>query len=809
MTYQHPFIQEGAVEEREYQINIAQAVERDSTLVVLPTGMGKTIIALLVIAKVYEKRPDGKVLFLAPTKPLVSQHASDLEEILDIEDIGKKTEVFTGEVRPDKREELWDEKKFIVSTPQVIRNDLMSQRIDLNDLSLLIFDEAHRAVGDYAYVYIGERYREVNPEGMSLGLTASPGSETEDILSVCEKLGFEHVEIRTKYDPDVVKYTNYLQKKWIDVQLSKEQRAIVNKLKSISKQNIEQLQKIGFLQRKNPKRVNRKKLIETRERIQKEIHSDSSEINKSKLFKAASLVASAIKIDHAVDQAETQGLDSLREYLDKLKNEADSRGGTKASKRLMKAPEMKDVLVKLKKTDQEHPKVQKVIDVLKDQRDMKEDFRAIVFTNYRSTSQIVKDRLENIEGLRPVRFIGQTDKQGDKGLKQKEQVNTLEEFESGTYNVLVATSVGEEGLDIPATDLVVFYEPVPSEIRTIQRRGRTARKREGKVVILITKDTRDEAYYWSSKRREKKMHKNLMALRDDLESEISVGDPMKRGKKEVSEGEDDVDKKGYKVVGKKSKKDLKRKQERSERKKSRNQRSLSDFDRKEEEEKEEEGEKGEDEEEKGSKGEITVDTREQNSQVVQEISREDIKINTSQLSIGDYIVSEETAVERKSVDDFLESLMDGRLFSQVRSLSESYQHPVMILEGQDLFERRNIDDNAIYGALTSLACDFRLSILPSEDGKETARLLSSMVKREAKDKSSTATRTRKDKRSMSTMETKKFILEGLPSVSGTLADRLLDHFGSVRAVFTADKEELEEVKGIGPSTAEKILSVIE
>jgi len=756
------------IEEREYQINISRIAKELSTLVILPTGMGKTIIAFIVMAKQLERFPEKKILFLAPTKPLVNQHARDIQKLLDVDE----PQIFTGEVSPEDREKLWNESRIIVSTPQVIKNDLMSQRVSLDDVSLTIFDEAHRAVGDYSYVYIGEIYRE--KDSLSLGLTASPGSEIEDILTVCRTLGLEHVEIRTKYDPDVVKYTNKLEKQWIDVRLTDKHKEIVNKLKKLRNKYIKELQGFGFLKKKKPDRVSRKDIIDARGEIQSEIHSSNS----SSLYHAASLVASSIKVDHAVDQAETQGIESLKEYLEKLENEADSRGGTKASKRIMKEAEMKDVLAKLKNIDEEHPKVDKVAEVVKEQIEKKKDSRIIVFTNYRNTSAKITKRLAKIEDVRPIRFIGQRNKEGDKGLKQNEQIETLEHFEDGKFNVLVATSVGEEGLDIPATDMVVFYEPVPSEIRTIQRRGRTARKRKGKVVILITKNTRDEAYYWSSKNKEKKMHRNLMKLRDELESEISVGDPMN-------------DEKNYDVIEKKSKKELKRKVE-EKASKDENQRSLMDYEK---EEKEDE-----------DTLELTVDNREQNSKVVENLSKKNIKIKTAQLSIGDYIISENSAVERKEVSDFLESVTDGRLFSQARALTDNYQQPVMILEGEGLYERRNIDENAIYGALSSLACDFRIPVLFTKNEDETASLLSTMLKR-GKKKKKTST-VRKKKKSMSTRDRKKYILEGLPSISGVLAERLLDHFGSVRDVFQADEEELQEVDGIGPSTAEKIISVI-
>lgn len=761
-----------AIEEREYQKNIASIAKNRSTLVILPTGLGKTIIALMVMSHRLMHEREKKILFLAPTKPLVNQHSKDISNLIK----DAEPEIFTGEVRPDQREKLWRDNNIIVSTPQVIRNDLMAKRIDLKDTSLIVFDEAHRAVGDYAYVFIGEAYER---GGLTLGLTASPGSEKGDILSVCDTLGLEHIEIRTKYDPDVVKYTNHLEKKWIDVRLPQEQKRIVQKLKKIKKREVKKIQSFGFLEGKNANRLSRKDLIKARDQIQSELHSS----NKSSLYRAASLIASSIKIDHAIDQAETQGPYGLRKFIEKIKNEAESRGGSKASKRLMKCSEMSEVLAELKELDQEHPKVEKVKKIVTQQLEKKPDSRMIVFTNYRRTATKITEKLEEIDGARPTRFIGQADKEGDKGLKQKEQIKTIEDFESGDFNVLVATSVGEEGLDIPSTDMVIFYEPVPSEIRTIQRRGRTARRRKGKVVILITKDTRDEAYYWSSKRKEKKMHKNLMRLRDDLETEISVGDPM------------DVDKKGYKVVGKKSKKNLKKEQKKKDTREDKKQRALTDFD------------DNKDEAQKESGDEITVDTREQNSKVVLELAKKDIKINTSQLSIGDYVVSEDIAVERKEVSDFLQSLIDGRLFTQAKALSENYQNPIIILEGDGLYQKRNIRDNAIYGALASLATDFRIPVLFTKGEEETAAIIATMVKRDSKDKKRSLS-VRKEKESMSMYDTRKFILEGLPSISGRLAERLLEHFGSVREVFMADEKELQEVKGIGPSTAEKIVSVI-
>ena len=134
--------------------------------------------------------------------------------------------------------------------------------------------------------------------------------------------------------------------------------------------------------------------------------------------------------------------------------------------------------------------------------------RAIVFTQYRDTARHIVDIL-NSNNITAARFVGQAKKDGDVGMKQEEQAQILEAFRRGEFSVLVATSIAEEGLDIPEVDLVIFYEPIPSEIRYIQRRGRTGRRSSGSVIILAAKDTIDERYLNASKRRIEKMNQAL------------------------------------------------------------------------------------------------------------------------------------------------------------------------------------------------------------------------------------------------------------------------------------------------------------
>ena len=509
---EHPLLKDGYIEKRDYQVNIAKSCSKRPTLVVLPTGMGKTIIAILVIA---DKIRDGqKMLFLAPTKPLVAQHAKSLTTFMRSPNLVQ----FTGEVPPPSRVDLWREHDIIVSTPQVIENDLESGRIDLADVSLVIFDEAHRAVGDYAYVPVGRACKE--RKMLTLGMTASPGSDPAKILEVCDNLGIEGVEIRTDYDPDVVNYIHDIDVAYIGVEVPENIKEIIVHLRKALDKQVAQLRNYGFLESDKP--VTRRNLLDVQKEVQRRLASGEKNY---KLYRAATLQAMSMKIDYAIEFAESQGIDALREYFNRMVEEGKQKGAKRAAKQIVKSFEMLQAMSLTKGGDFDRPKLRKVIEILRRQFRDKRESLAIVFTHYRDTSNTVTRELSEIGGLRPVRFVGQSSRGRDRGLKQKEQVEVIRKFTRGDYNVLVATRVAEEGLDIPSTDLVIFYEPVPSEIRMIQRRGRTGRKRPGKVVVLGSKATRDEWYHLSAKRREGKMHEELEKLRRDLKPSIFVGEP--------------------------------------------------------------------------------------------------------------------------------------------------------------------------------------------------------------------------------------------------------------------------------------------
>jgi len=743
---QHDFIKQNSVERREYQYNIANSAADASTLVVLPTGMGKTIIALLVIAK--ELATDKNILFLSPTKPLVNQHAQSLSTVLTLDDA---VAVFTGEVPPEKRISLWNSKRIIVSTPQVIENDLIARRYDLSKISRIIFDEAHRAAGNYSYVFIADMFKKQQRNRRCLGMTASPGNNLSEILEVCKNLEITNIEIRTKIDPDVRPYVHDLDIKWKEIPLPAEFSYTLQLLRKALAERLSILKNIGVLDSASVSLINRKKLLEVQQKIQLEIRSNPQPAQT--LFKAASAQNAAMKLIHAIELLQTQGVNALSSYIARMVTEAGSKGGSKASRDILRDPNVLEAIAYIKSLKIEHPKIQEIVNIVKDQIALKKESKIIVFTHYRDTSLYVLKQLEKIPFVKPVRFIGQARRESDKGLTQKEQIDIIKRFKKDEYNVLIATSVAEEGLDIPSTDLVVFYEPVPSEIRTIQRKGRTARQMAGKVIILIAKGTPDEAYYWSSRQKERRMHQELEVLRTALRKKLQ--DPTTV----------------YQTVLQQE-----------------NQTKLDEYS-------------------KQTSIKIIVDHRESRSPVMRFLTQKDIIVEPQQLDIGDYIISSRIGVERKTVDDFLNSLIEGKLFVQMKNLRATYSRPLLLIEGEGLLTKRNISHNAIFGSYVAIVVDFGIPIITTHSPQETADFLSIMAQREQKE-GDRAIAIRGEKTAHTIAEQQQFLVEGLPNISAVLAKRLLQHFDSIRSLANASEEDLCQVNGIGKNIAADILKIL-
>jgi len=490
---------------RLYQETILDTCIKKNTLVVLPTGMGKTAIALMLAIHRLKNFPNSKILFLSPTKPLVEQHLKTFKKFLDFPD--EKLKVFTGQVNPEKRAELWHEAQIIFSTPQGLSNDIISGKIDISNVSLLIVDEAHRSTGDYDYCFIAKQYNKKANYAKILALTASPGDNLEKITEVCSNLFIEEVEIRTEEDPDVKPYVQEIDIKFVKVDLPEDFLGVKKFLENCVKSKLEEVKKLGYIPSFN---LTKTELLEAQRKLYGELAKGSKDFN---AMKSVSLIAEAIKTEHALELLETQGISQLLNYLEKIELEAGS-SKTKAVKNLVKDLNFRSALIKTRALYEkkiEHPKLVELCKILKEEINKNNKTKIIVFTQFRDSVVLIKKELDKINLLSNT-FVGQA-KKGETGLSQKQQASMLDEFRDGMFNILIATSVGEEGLDIPSVDLVIFYEPVPSAIRQIQRRGRTARQEKGKVIMLIAKNTRDEAFSWSAKNKEKRMHKILQDLK--------------------------------------------------------------------------------------------------------------------------------------------------------------------------------------------------------------------------------------------------------------------------------------------------------
>ena len=835
-----PLVTPGLLERREYQLELAEAASTEHTLVCLPTGLGKTAVSLLVTAHRLAEY-GGTSLLLAPTKPLVEQHAAFYREGLTIPD--EEVVVFTGEVRPDDRAALWDEARVVVATPQVVENDLIGNRISLAEVTHLTFDECHRATGDYAYNYIAERYHADADHPLVTGMSASPGGDKEAILRVCRNLGLREVEVMTEADADVDEHTYETTVDWQHVDLPGEILEIRDELQAVVRSRLETLRELGLTRKSDPS-LSEGELRKMQAKARQLMDQDDSSG-----YKAMSLLAELRKIRTAVTYVETQSVESLRRYFERQRDAARSSGASKASQRFVSEPKVKESMRRAEAYDDIHPKFRRARILLAETLGIEGGDRVIVFTESRDTAETLTEFLGNHFEVR--RFVGQGDREGSDGMTQTEQQETLEAFRAGEFEVLVSTSVAEEGLDVPEVDLVLFYEPVPKGIRSIQRKGRTGRQREGRVVVLIADDTRDEAYYWMSRNEEKRMEEELRKLKGaagDIESELDAGeqaaletfsaadtstdrggasgetatdrtggdgtatdgtgtnggDEPGPGSGTAAEGQSGLaafagdgspdggagDDAAGGTTGDAS----------------------GDAD----------GDAGDEDEVADAEAvvatagtdsgtvEVVIDQRELDSGIARDLSRrEGATTRLETLEVGDYVLSDRVVVERKSVEDFLDTLTGGdrSMFEQVGAAARHYARPVVIVEGEDLYGRRNVHPNAVRGALASLAVDFGASVLRTGDADDTADLLYTVARREQEDADrSVSVHGGKGGRTLA--EQQEYVVGSIAEVGPVTARSLLAHFGSVESVMRADREALLAVSGVGEVTADRIREVV-
>ena len=497
------------IKPRKYQQDIYEKCKEKNCLVVLPTGIGKTLIALMLSIYTQKTHPSSKTLFLAPTKPLAEQHLEYFKKYLP--ELFADLTLFTGKINAEKRKKLWEYSDIIFSTPQCISNDLKNNLYNLEEVSLLIEDECHRCLKNYAYTYIAEKYKEQSKNPKVLGLTASPGIEKEKIKQIASSLGIDSIEIRSRESEDVKEYIQELEFKVIRLEFPEDFKIIDNLIKNIYNKKIQELKNRKLLFAP-PTKTN---ILELQGKIMNSIRSGNKHFN---MLMGSSVCAQAIKLSHLIELFETQTIYTTTNYIKSMYDQA-AKNQSKAVKRIIQNENFNQAYIKINELVSkkiEHPKLLELISIMKTEIKENPKNKTIIFSQYRDTVIKISKEINSIKGINAKVFVGQAKKQ-DSGLSQKEQKEIMDEFREGKINVICATSIAEEGLDIPEVNSVIFYEPIPSAIRKIQRAGRTARLMKGKLIILLTIDTLDEIFYYASRSREKKMYKSIESIKKDLD----------------------------------------------------------------------------------------------------------------------------------------------------------------------------------------------------------------------------------------------------------------------------------------------------
>ncbi|MFX0170153.1 MAG: DEAD/DEAH box helicase [Candidatus Hodarchaeota archaeon] len=745
---QHPLIKPNTIAKRLYQETIIGTAVKWNTLVVLPTGVGKTVIAVLAAAYQLKKHPNSKCVILAPTKPLVLQHLKTFQEFMNL--TADQLAELTGEINPEKRQKLWEQIQISFMTPQVLQNDLLSSRYTLGNVSLLVVDEAHRAIGDYAYVFIAKQYLKNAKNPLLLALTASPGSEIEKVREIVANLGINSIELRTRKSPDVAPYLPPVDFEWQEIVLPEKFHLVGQKIREAIKRRLAQLKETGFTNTSSPQNISVRQILEIQRQIQQKISSEPSPA--SHLFQLVSHCAALLRLYHCIELLETQGVSALHRYLKSIQQESTKRKTSKAVRELAQDVNLLGALTlieELVESNIEHPKLNELIRIVTQQFSNIPNSRIMLFTRFRDTAKLLETKLSELPSTRPIRFVGQATRGADRGLSQKEQGQILQLFREGTYNVLVATSVGEEGLDIQECDLVIFYEAVPSAVRLIQRRGRTGRTHPGRVIVLVALGTRDQSYYWAAIHREARMRASLKEMQN-MSQELA---------------------------------------------RTRKQSTLKDF------------MNSTPSQNEGSIC-IIVDSRELRSPITKALKEFNVEIQVETLEVGDYLLSSRVAVEAKTADDFAQSIIDRRLFSQLSDLKDNFPIPLLLITGASLYGSSAINPAAVRGALSSAIIDFQIPVVNAKNPQEAAALMYAIARQEQTERKQVISfRGKKPVLRMSTLQ--EYIIAGLPGINTTLAKRLLNQFGNITAIINATTDQLSEIHGIGKIKAQKIREALD
>lgn len=493
---------------RDYQFNIVGRSLFHNTLVALPTGLGKTFIAATVMLNYYRWTTDAQMIFMAPTKPLIAQQ---MEACYGIAGIHRQdTVLMTGETSPGIRAEEWQEKRAFFMTPQTVINDLKTGICDPKRIVLVVVDEAHKATGGYAYTEVVSFLHRFNPSFRVLALTATPGSSVEAVQSVIDHLGIARVEVRTEQSLDIRQYTHEKHTETEVFDWSDEQSLIMDHVSKAIKPILDKLNTQNAYWSKDPMLLTAFGLTQARK---KWMMSEAGRKAPQGLKGMVNTIFTVLsQIAHSVSLLKFHGITPF--YSSALEFQRNVESGQTKSKYAKQITEHEDWVKAMSYMRSwsnspdfiGHPKLEYLREVVLnhflDAGEGREGpgapprpTRIMVFAGYRdSTQDICRVLKRNEPMIRPHEFVGQASSKASEGMNQKRQNEVIQDFKAGKFNTLVATSIGEEGLDIGDVDLIICYDASASPVRMLQRIGRTGRKRVGRVVLLLMRGKEDNDY---------------------------------------------------------------------------------------------------------------------------------------------------------------------------------------------------------------------------------------------------------------------------------------------------------------------------
>lgn len=436
-------------EKRDYQLNISRSAIQYNTLVILPTGLGKTFIASVAIYNFLRYFPNSKIVFMAPTRPLVNQQMSACYDVVGIPK--EETAEMTGKIRKDKRVNLWDTKRLFFCTPQVLQSDLAEKTFPAKLIKLVVIDEAHKAKGNYAYCQVIRAISEAQNQFRVLALTATAG-KSSDIIEIIQNLLISKIEYRSEQSIDVSKYTHTKTIEIVEVKYTQEMTTMIRQFSDFIDPYLQKLREAEAIKTFC---VSRGYLIV--EQAKMRLNNNIPAAQKSKIMSNFSV---AVSMYNSLEMLERHGIHLF------IKSLRDDRQMIKFF--VAQIPQLKKLVLELEEkygkifhditnasdiTDYGHPK----FDLLKTK--LQEYFekggnKAIVFCEFRDSTVLINSVLQQLKPqVQPRILIGQG---GD--MTQKEQLAIMKEFREGKVNTLVCTCVAEEGLDIGEVDLVICFD---------------------------------------------------------------------------------------------------------------------------------------------------------------------------------------------------------------------------------------------------------------------------------------------------------------------------------------------------------------